>query len=290
MATSVATPLERQFGRIAGVTEMTSTSSLGSTSITLQFDLNRDIDARRARRAGGDQRRPRASCPPNLPSNPTYRKVNPADAPIMILALTSDTVDRGADVRRRPPRSCSRSCRRSRASARSSSAAARCRRCASSSIPRRSTATASASRTCARCSPAPTPTGPRAQLADGEPHLVSSRPTTSCCKAAEYQPLIVAYATARRCGCPTWPTVTDSVEDLRTAGLVQRQAAVLLIIFRQPGANIIETVDRVRALLPQLQASIPPTIELTVVIDRTRTIRASLQRRRDHADASRSCW
>ena len=134
MASSVATPLERQFGRIAGVTEMTSTSYLGPTSITLQFDLSRNIDAA-ARDVQAAINAARGQLPANLPSNPTYRKVNPADAPIMILAMTSDTYGTAPHVRRRLFASCSRSSRRFRASARCLSAAVRCPPCAWTSTP-----------------------------------------------------------------------------------------------------------------------------------------------------------
>jgi len=274
MASAVATPLERQSGRIAGVTEMTSISTLGSTSLTLQFDLSRNIDA-----AGRDVQAAinaaRGQLPANLPNNPTYRKVNPADAPIMILALSADTVeisrlyDVAATVLQQKL---------------SQVEGVGQVQVGGSSLPavrvdvnppvlnkygigldqvRSVLSTANANR-------------PKGQLADGSTAWEISA-TDQLLKAAQYRPLIVSYRQGRAIRLSDVADVQDSVENLRNAGLANGKPAVLVIIFRQPGANIIETVDRVRALLPQLQASISPAINLAVMIDRTTTIRASIE-------------
>ena len=249
VATSVASPLERHLGQIADVTEMTSPSSIGQARIVLQFDLNRDIDGA-ARDVQAAINAARADLPTNLRSNPTYRKVNPADAPILILALTSKTLTRGQmyDAASNVLRS---GCRRSRASARSSSAARPCPRCASSSTRRRCSNTASGSRTCAPRLPRPTPTARRARsrTASG---TSSSTPTTRRPQAADYTPLVIAYRNGAAVRLTDVADVQDSVEDVRNAGLSNGKPAVLVILFRQPGANIIETVDSVKAALPHL--------------------------------------
>jgi multidrug efflux pump len=273
MASSVAMPLERQFGRIAGVTDMTSTSYLGSTSIVLQFDLSRNIDAA-ARDVQAAINAARGQLPANLPNNPNYRKSNPADAPILILALTSDTVD----------------------TARMYDAAASILQqklsqvegvgqvfVGGSSLPavrvelnptvlnqygigldqvRAALASANANR-------------PKGELADGTAAW-QIRTTDQLLQADQYRPLIVTYRHNAPVRVSDVGDVEDSVEDLRTAGLANGKPAVLVIIFRQPGANIIATADRVRALLPQLEASIPQAIHVSVMIDRTPTIRASI--------------
>ena len=274
MASSVAMPLERQFGRIAGVTEMTSTSYLGSTTIVLQFDLSRNIDGA-ARDVQAAINAARGQLPSNLPNNPQYRKVNPADAPILILSLTSPTVD----------------------TARMYDAAASILQqklsqvegvgqvfVGGSSLPavrvelnptvlnsqgigldqvRSALASANANR-------------PKGQLADPV-QAWDVGTNDQLLRAAEYRPLIVAYRRGAAVRLADVADVQDSVEDVRTAGVANGKAGVLMVIFRQPGANIIETVDRVRALLPQLQASIPQAIELSVVMDRTPTIRDSIR-------------
>ena len=274
MASSVATPLERQFGRIAGVTEMTSTSSLGSTNITLQFDLGRNIDAA-ARDVQAAINAARGQLPANLPSNPSYRKVNPADAPIIILSLTSEIVDR----------------------ARMYDIASSILQQKLAQVPgvgqvfvgggalpavrvdvnpaalfqnglgfedvRTALQNANANR-------------PKGSIASDEATW-SLNTTDQLLHAADYQSLIVHYSNGAAVTLSDIATVTDSVEDIRTAGLSNGKPAVLLVVFRQPGANIIDTVDRVQALLPQLQAQTPPTVKLAVAIDATRTIRASVR-------------
>ncbi len=274
MASSVATPLERQFGRIAGITEMTSTSGLGSTNITIQFDLNRNIDAA-ARDVQAAINAARGQLPANLPNNPRYRKINPADAPIMILSLTSDIIERarmydiGSTILQQ---------KLSQAEGVGQVFVG------GGALPavrvdinptalynnglgledvRAVLSTANANR-------------PKGEVASGERAYALST-TDQLLKAAEYRPLIVHYSNGAAVRLSDIATVTDSVEDIRTGGLSNGKPAVLIIVFRQPGANIIATVDRVRALLPQLQASIPPTIKLGVAIDATRTIRASVR-------------
>jgi multidrug efflux pump len=274
MASSVATPLERQFGRIAGVTEMTSSSSLGSTSITLQFDLDRNIDAA-ARDVQAAINAARGQLPANLPSNPWYRKVNPADAPIMLLSLTSDFVGRPRmyDI-------ASTVLQQKLAQVKGVGQVF----VGGGALPavrvevnptalnntglglenvRAALASANANR-------------PKGEV--GDVHRVWSLSTTDqLLKAAEYQQLIVSYHNGAAVRLADVADVSDSVEDIRTLGLSNGKPAIIIIVFRQPGANIIETVDGVTALLPQLQASIPPTIKLSTLIDATRTIRASVR-------------
>jgi multidrug efflux pump len=273
MATSVAAPLERQFGRIAGVTEMTSSSTLGSTSITLQFDLDRDIDGA-ARDVQGAINAARGYLPTALPSNPTYRKVNPSDAPILILALTSDTFSRGQmyDV-------------------------------ASSILQQKlsqvegvgQVTVGGGSLPAIRVELNPTALNqygiglgdvrrvlsstnvnrPNGQMADAT-RTWEIRTNDQLHKAEEYEPLIIAYRGDRAVRLSDVATIKESVEDIRTTGLSNGKPAVLVILFRQPNANIIETVDRVYELLPPLEASIPGAVSLSVVLDRTPMIRASL--------------
>jgi multidrug efflux pump len=274
MASSVATPLERQFGRIAGVTEMTSSSSLGSTSITLQFDLSRNIDA-----AGRDVQAAinaaAGQLPTNLPSKPSWRKVNPADAPIMILSMTSDIYDKARMYD------------------------------AGSSILAQKLAqvdgvgqvqVGGGANPAVRIDINPTrlnnmglsledirtmlgnvnANNPKGLLSDDH-GAYSITTTDQLLKAKEYAPLIVAYVNGSAVRLSDVAEVTDSVEDVRTTGLSLGKPAVLLIISRQPGANIIDTVDRIFAMLPELQASIPPAMKLDVVLDRTTTIRSSVR-------------
>jgi multidrug efflux pump len=274
MASSVATPLERQFSRIAGVTEMTSSSSLGSTGITLQFDLNRNIDAA-ARDVQAAINAARGNLPSNLPNNPTYRKVNPADAPIMILALTSPVLSRGQMY-----------------DAASSILAQKLSQVSGvgqvivggSSLPAvrielNPTALNKYGigleqvRTVLNSANANTPKG---QLADGQ-RTWQIGANDQIFKSVDYLPLVVAYRNGNAVRVSDIARADDSVEDLRAAGYFNGNPSVMLIIFRQPGANIIDTVDRIRSDLPQLQAEIPQSISLTVAMDQTVTIRASVR-------------
>jgi multidrug efflux pump len=273
MASSVATPLERQFGRIAGVSEMTSTSSLGSSQITLQFDLNRNIDAA-ARDVQAAINAARGQLPANLPNNPNFRKVNPADAPIMLLSLTSELVEkpRMYDV-------ASSILQQKLAQVEGVGQV----NVGGGALPavrvdvnptllsgygigledvRTALSNANANR-------------PKGALANSE-HTWTLSTTDQLLKAAEYQSLIISYRNGAGVRLGDVANVSDSVEDVRAGGLANGKPAILLIIFRQPGANIIATVDRIRAVLPELQASISPAITLSVVQDSTRTVRASV--------------
>ena len=274
MAATIATPLERSLGRIAGVTEMTSSSSLASTRITLQFELSRDIDGA-ARDVQAAINAARNLLPTGMPSNPTYRKVNPADAPIMILALTSDTMTQGQMY-----------------DAASTIIAQKLSQVSGvgqvsvggSSLPavrvelnpeslnkygigledvRAALTAANANR-------------PKGSLEDGDRHWQISA-NDQAKTAAEYLPLVVSYRNGAAVQLSDVAEVVDSVQDLRNAGMANGRPSVLVIINRQPNANIIETVDRVNALLPSLRASIPGAITLTPAMERTATIRASLR-------------
>jgi len=254
MASSVAAPLERQLGHIAGVNEMTSSSTLGSSSIQLQFDLNRDIDGA-ARDVQAAINAARANLPANLPSNPTYRKVNPADAPIMILALTSDIYNRGQlyDA-------------------------------ASTIIQQRLLQIQGVGQVnigggalpAVRVEVNPTLLNSfglsltdvsamlgqqNANLAKGQ--LANGHTTEDILandqllKAADYKPLIVAYRNGAAIQLSDIADVQDGVANVRTAGFLNGKPSIPLIIFREPGANIIETVDQIKAAMPSLKASIP---------------------------------
>ena len=274
MASSVAAPLERQFGRIAGVTQMTSTSYLGSTSVVLQFDLARNIDGA-ARDVQAAINAARSNLPASLPGNPSYRKVNPADAPIMILGLTSDTLSRGQmyDV-------ASTILQQKLAQVDgvgqvivggSSLPAVRVElnptALSKYGIGLEDVRSALAATNVSR---------PKGQLTDGT-RTWEIAADDQLRHAEQYRPVIFAYQGGRAVRLSDVARVDDSVEDLRNAALVDGKPAVTVILFRQPGANIIETVDRVRSLLPQLRASIPSAVQLSIPVDRTVTIRASLR-------------
>jgi multidrug efflux pump len=273
MASAVATPLERQFGRIAGVTQMTSSSTLGSTGISLQFDLNRDINAA-ARDVEAAINAARSQLPADLPSQPSYRKVNTADSPVIFLSLTSDTIPVGQiyDV--------------------------------SDSILAQKIAqiegvgqvfTWGSSRPAVRVQVNPQQLNSygisletvrkalqsaNSNLAKGsvsnEDRTWAISDTDQLFKAYEYEPLIVAGHTGAPVRLADIAKVTDSVEDIRNLGLTKGKPGVIIAIFRQPGANMIETADRVKETLPWLRASISPALDLDVVIDRTTVIRSSV--------------
>src|SRR4051795_4021682 len=274
MASAVATPLERQFGRIAGVSEMTSSSTLGSSGITLQFDLSRDIDSA-ARDVQAAINAARGQLPANLPNNPRYRKVNPADAPIMILALTSDSYDP------RQMYDAADSILAQKLSQVEGVGQVTVGGGAKPAVrvelnPRALEAFhigLDQVRTTLAAANAHTPTGAVAQGAN----TWQLATTDQLFKADEYGRLLVSYKNGNAVRLADVATVTDGVQDRRNAGLANGKPAVLIILFRQPEANMIETVDRVRALLPRLGASIPPAIKIDVVVDRTTTIRSSVQ-------------
>ena len=273
MASSVATPLERQFGRIAGITQMTSSSTLGNTGIALQFDLNRDINAA-ARDVEAAINAARSQLPADLPSQPSYRKVNSADSPVILLSLTSDTIPIGQIYD------------------------------ASDSILAQKIAqidgvgqvfTWGASRPAVRVEVNPQQLNSygisleqvRKALQSANSNLAKGSvsnngrawmlsDTDQLFKADEYKPLIVAGHAGAAVRLEDIAKVQDSVEDIRNLGLPGGKPGVIIGIFRQPGANMIETADRVKATLPWLRASISPALDLRVVIDRTLVIRASV--------------
>ena len=273
VATSVAEPLERHLGQIADVSEMTSQSGIGQARITLQFDITRDIDGA-ARDVEAAINAARADLPSNLPSNPTYRKVNPADAPILILALTSKTMTQGQmyDVA-------------------SNILAQRLSQLSGignviiggSTLPavrvelnsqalykygigledvRAALASANAN-------------SPKGTIDDGNRRL-QIYTNDQANVAADYAPLVIAYRNGAGVRLSDVADVYDAVQDLRNLGLSNGQPSVLLILFRQPNANIIETVDNVTAELPHLEAAMPAEMNVNIAIDRSTTIRASL--------------
>jgi multidrug efflux pump len=279
VASAITTPLERQFGQIAGVTEMTSSSTIGSASITLQFDLTRNIDAA-ARDVEAAINAARGNLPADLPGNPSYRKVNPADAPILIMALTSDTATKGEMYD-----------------------------AASTILAQKLSQVQGVGQVTVGGSSLPgvrvelNPTAvnkygiglenirtalsnansnlPKGHLGN-DTHRWTINDNDQLFKAVDYAPLIIAYQNGAPVRVGDVGEARDSVEDIRTAGYAstpespQAKPSVLLVIFRQPGANIIDTVDRIYALKDNLQSSIPRAIRLDVVMDRTTTIRASV--------------
>ena len=274
MASAVATPLERQFGHIASVTQMVSTSQLGNTNITLQFDLNRNIDAA-ARDVQAAINAARGQLPSDLPGQPGYWKVNPADAPIMLLAMTSDNIllpeiyDAADSVIAQKLRQTSGIGEvfiggGARPAVRVQVNPGLLNTYGISLENIRSVLSAANSNR------------PKGQLNNIE-HAWGISATDQLFKAREYQPLIVTWRHGSPVRLSDVGTVSDSLEDVRNAGFINGAPGIILVVFRQPGANMIETVDRVRAMLPQLQASINPSIHLGVVIDRTTTIRASIR-------------
>jgi multidrug efflux pump len=273
MASSVATPLERQFGHIAGVAEMTSSSALGNTSITLQFDLSRDINGA-ARDVQAAINAARAYLPSNLPTNPTYRKVNPADAPIMILGLTSDKYSPG-DVYDEASTVIQQKLSQIRGVGQVNVGGGALPAVRVDANP---TQLANYGLTLANVQSVLSLQN--ADLAKGQ---ISDGVVTAdilandqISRAGEYKPLIVGYRNGAAVRLSDVAEVTDSVQNIRAAGYLNGKRAVMVIIFRQPGANIIATVDRIRAQLPFIKASIPVGMDTTVVLDRTTTIRASV--------------
>jgi len=274
MASAVATPLERQFGRISGVNQMTSTSQLGSTNIVLQFDLSRNIDAA-ARDVQAAINAARGQLPANLPSNPGYRKVNPADAPILILSMTSDTI--------RLPRiyDAANSILAQKLAQVSGVGQVFVGGGANPAVraelnPMLLNKLGVSTQQVATALSAANANKPKGEFA-GPVDAWTIDANDQLLKADQYRSLIVASDQNGVVRLGDVADVQDSVEDLRNAGISNGRRAVVLVIFRQPGANIISTVDHVRALLPQLQASISPAINLDVVMDRTLTVRASVR-------------
>jgi multidrug efflux pump len=273
VATSVASPLERHLGEIADVTEMTSQSSVGSARITLQFGLDRDIDGA-ARDVQAAINAARADLPSSLRSNPTYRKVNPADAPVLILGMTSTTMTRGQlyDA-------------------------------ASNVLQQRLSQVTGVGQVVIGGSALPAvrvelsppalykygiglediraalssanANSPKGAIEDHGRHL-QLYTNDQAIQASDYTPLVVAYRNGAAVRLGDVADVQDSVEDLRNAGLFNGKPSVLVLVFRQPGANILDTVDAVKKLLPELEAALPADVQVGVASDRTTTIRASL--------------
>ncbi len=274
MASSVATPLEKQLGHIAGVTQITSDSTLGVTNIIIQFDLSRDINGA-ARDVQAAINAAHANLPSNLPSNPTYRKVNPADAPILILALTSNINTRGQmyDL-------------------------------ASSILAQKLSQLKGVGEVVVGGSSLPgvridvnpvqlnnmglslntvsqAVSNANVNYAKGQLQIDSHNSqiitNDQLYTAAQYQPLIVSYKNGRAVKLSDVATVTDSVENIRAAGFANGKPAALLIIFKQPGANVVSTVDQIYQKMPEFKALLPGTVKLSTVVDRTISIRASLR-------------
>ena len=273
MASSVATPLERQLGHIAGVTEMTSSSTLGSTSITIQFDLNRDIDGA-ARDVEAAINAARSYLPANLPGNPTYRKVNPADSPIMILGLTSDKY--GPDkIYDEASTVLAQKLSQIQGVGQVSVGGGAL---PSVRVDANPTQLAGYGLTVANLQSVLSLQNSdlaKGQITDGT-GTADILANDQLSHAADYKPLIVGYKDGAAIRLSDVAQVTDSVQNIRAAGYLNGKRSVTVTIFRQPGANIIETVDRVRAELPVIKASIPLGIDTTIVLDRTTTIRASV--------------
>jgi multidrug efflux pump len=273
MASAVATPLERQFGRIAGVTQMTSSSGLGSTNITLQFDLNRDINAA-ARDVQASINAARSQLPADLPGQPSYRKVNPADAPISLLVLTSDNISPAqiydaADSILGQKLAQVEGVGQVRVFG-SSRPAVRVE-----ANPNQLNSYGISLETVRKSLQAANANLAKGGLADSK-QTWALTDTDQLFKAYEYQPLIVAGHAGAPVRLRDIAEVVDSVEDSRNLGLSGGKPSVPLGVFRQPGANMIETVDRITAILPQLRASISPSLHLNVAMDSTTTIRASV--------------
>ena len=273
MASAVVTPLERQLGHIAAVTEMSSSSQLGSGSITLQFDLSRDIDAA-ARDVQAAINAARGNLPANLPNNPSYRKVNPADSPIMLLSLTSPVLSKS-----------------------------KLYDAASTILAQKLSQVAGVGQVTVGGSALPSvrielnpaalnkyqlgfeqvravlgaanANSPKGHLTNGL-KMWEVGANDQLFNASDYEPLVIAYRNGTAVRISDVGTATDAPEDLRNAGYSNGKPSVVVIIFRQPAANIIETVDRIHAILPQLKSAIPQSIDLHVVMDQTVTIRASL--------------
>lgn len=273
MASAVATPLERSLSRIAGVTEMTSTSTLGSTSITLQFELDRDVNAA-AREVQAAINAARSQLPPNLPNNPSYRKVNPADSPIMLLTMVSEIYSKpqmyelATNIIQQKLSQVS-GVGQVFATGGSNPAV---RIELNPTILNQLNIGLEDVRASLGSSNANRPKG--SFDADGNHWTLNT--TDQLITAEDYQPLIVAYRNNAPIRLQDIAQVTDSVEDIRNFAMVDGRPSVSLLIFRQPGANIIETVDRIKEMMPVLKAQLPAAIELGIGLDRSTSIRASL--------------
>src|SRR5580698_1882584 len=274
MASAVATPLERQFGRIAAVNQMTSSSQLGTTSIAMQFDLNRNIDAA-ARDVQASINAARSQLPANLPSNPTYRKINPADSPILLLGLTSDTqtVPQMYDA--------ADSILAQKLSQVDGVGQVFVWGSAQPAVraevnPTLLNKLGVGLDTVRNALNAANSNAPKGQVSDGS-RSYTFTDTDQLFTADQYRPMIVSYNNGGAVRLGDVAEVQDALADVRNLGLVNGKPGIIMPVFRQPGANIIDTVDRVLALLPYLQSSISPAIKLSVVVEPMTKIRASVK-------------
>jgi multidrug efflux pump len=274
MAATVATPLERALGRIAGITEMTSSSSLGSARVTVQFELSRDINGA-AREVQAAIQAARSQLPTSLPSNPTYRKVNPADAPVMILAMTSERFTRGQmyDI---ASTNLAQRISQVKGVGQVTVGGGSLPAVRVELVPPALNALGIGFDEVRAAIVATNANRPKGFLDDGERYW-QIQANDQAKTAAEYVPVIVAYRNGAAVRLGDLGRVEDGVQDIRNYGVANGKPAVMLIVNRQPDANIIEVVDRVTALIPEFRASIPGDIELQLTMERTSTIRASLR-------------
>ncbi len=273
MAATVATPLERSLGRIAGITEMTSQSSMGNTSIVLQFDLNRDIDgaARDVQAAISAAR----AILPTMPRNPSYRKVNPADSPIMVIGLSSDSLSLGELYDTASTvfsQKLSQVVGVGQVTVGGSSLPAVRVEIKPGVLNSKGISLEEVRSTLARANA----NSPKGMLDNGEKQWFVGA-NDQLRTAAEFAPLILRYQDGAALRLADVAEVRDSVEDTRNMGYANGKPAILLIIYKQPGANIIETVNNIRAALPLLRIWMPESTELTVIMDRSPSITASVR-------------
>src|SRR5581483_11508660 len=274
MASAVATPLARQFGRIAGISEVTSTSTLGGTGITLQFELNRDINAA-ARDVEAAINASRGYLPTNLPNNPSYRKVNPAEQQIFQIALTSHVLDRGQlydSASTIIVQKLSQIKGVGQVNAQGGALPGVRVELNPMALNKYGIGLEQV-RSVLNASNANVPKGHFSNAF----HEWEIGANDQMFKAKDYQPLLVVFRKSAPVRLSDIADVIDSVEDVRNLGVANDQPSVNVAINRQPGANIIDTVDRIRAALPQLRASIPHAIDLSITQDQTATIRASVR-------------
>ncbi len=274
MAATVATPLERAFGSIAGVTELTSSSSLGSTRITLQMDLDQDVESA-AKSVQAAINATRSQLPSGMAGNPTYRKINPADAPVLILSMTSDSVSR-AEMYDIASTLLAQRLAQVKGVGQVNMGGGSLPAVRVQVDPATLSATGIGVESVRQAIDAANVNRPKGSLEDGPRHW-QLQASDQASKAADYLPTIVAWKNDAAVRLGDVARVTDSEQDTRNIGLANGKPAVILLINRQPDANVIDTVDRAMAILPMLRAELPPGIQLDVVADRTVTIRASLR-------------
>jgi multidrug efflux pump len=273
VATSVAAPLERHLGQIADVTEITSTSTVGATRINLQFGLDRDINGA-ARDVQAAINAARADLPSSLRSNPTYRKVNPADAPILVMTLTSDTM-RQSELYDAASTVLSQKLSQVEGVGEVTVGGSALPAVRAELNPQALSKYGIGLEDVRAALAAANAHSPKGAIDVGD-RRYQLYDNDQADKADQYRSLIIAFRNGSPVRLSDVGEAVDSVENIRNAGLANGKPAVLVILYRQPGANIIDTVDRARALMPELQASISPAIDLAIAVDRSTTIRASL--------------